>query len=140
MLDCGCGQGILWEHLKRSNLRFYCGVDWSENAVAEAIAAYGSAPEYQFVVADLDEYHDDRAYDAVVFNESLYYPPSPIATLDRYAGRLAHSGVFVISLHRVHDGLWTTVSKQYGCWDHVTLTNRFGTSWRCGVFSPHAGR
>jgi len=117
---------------------FYCGVDFSDNAISQATAKYNHNTSFKFVAADIDVFSDNRKYNAIVFNESLYYLPRPLATLERYEGLLTQNGVFVISIHAIpdHDRLWDAVHRQCRCIDYTVITIKSGTSWRCGVFVP----
>lgn len=96
VLDVGCGEGLLWDHLAPRAPRRYHGLDLSAAAVAGA--ARRIAPPARFVVADAERFTPAVAYDAVVLNECLYYFRDPLATAERYLRAVAPGGALVASM------------------------------------------
>ena len=99
ILDVGCGQGILFQHVMDANLphRRYVGVDISEVAIA-GLAPYNDG-RHSFVQGDGDTYEPEGRFDLIIFNESLYYLKEPLQALQRYATALEPKGVFLISTY-----------------------------------------
>lgn len=98
LLDVGCGDGLLFEELVATDIAGYTGVDLSREAVDRAEGRIAD-PRARFVAADGEAYVPDRAYDAVVFNESLYYFRNPLATVERYLPFLTGNGRLVVSMY-----------------------------------------
>ncbi len=97
VLDIGCGEGVLLSRLDAAACSEYVGIDWSRRAIARA-AGHPAIPS-RFVEADARDYFPGRRFDAIVFNEVLYYISSPIALVNRYEMWLAPDGFFLISLY-----------------------------------------
>ena len=109
ILDLGCGAGNTGTELPLDAYRAYTGVDVSRVAVERARARSersGRAARNGYVQSDIVTYVPERRHDVIVFRESLYYIPLGRigGTLERYAGWLTASGVFVVTLfsRRIH--------------------------------------
>jgi 2-polyprenyl-3-methyl-5-hydroxy-6-metoxy-1,4-benzoquinol methylase len=103
ILDVGCGGGTLISAL--SSFSRYVGTDVSAHAIAIARADPDLAPamatgRVSLEASDLREYRPAGAFDAIVFNEVLYYLHSEtaIAEVERYAKFLEQNGIICISL------------------------------------------
>jgi 2-polyprenyl-3-methyl-5-hydroxy-6-metoxy-1,4-benzoquinol methylase len=96
VLDAGCGQGILLDHLDVDAIT-YSGFDVSETAIAEARRR---APGAQLSVRRVEDYRADRTFDFIVFNEVLQCVHDPLGTLDRYVTALTPGGFVIISLYQ----------------------------------------
>jgi 2-polyprenyl-3-methyl-5-hydroxy-6-metoxy-1,4-benzoquinol methylase len=96
VLDLGCGDGVLRTHLPSELVESYTGVDWSEEAVAQARLA--GHERTSFHAASVVDWEPDAAYDAIVFNEVLYYLPDPVAVAERYATHLRSGGSIFVSM------------------------------------------
>jgi 2-polyprenyl-3-methyl-5-hydroxy-6-metoxy-1,4-benzoquinol methylase len=105
ILDVGCGSGALHGKLKSFGYRRYLGIDVSETAIASASAMKDASTDFMAVPGEAFETED--RFDAVVFNESLYYFADCNATLQRYIRLLEPGGILVISmaLSGLRDGL-----------------------------------
>jgi 2-polyprenyl-3-methyl-5-hydroxy-6-metoxy-1,4-benzoquinol methylase len=135
VLDLGCGEGILYRHLAPLGCSEYTGVDLSEEAVARAATREDEATTY--VAADAESYRPAQRFDAVVFNECLYYFRDPAGVVDRYREYLTEDGFFVVSMFeslrtsaiaRQLDGSFVQVLQ-------ARLSNRKG-SWTVSVYRP----
>jgi SAM-dependent methyltransferase len=97
LLDVGCAGGTLAGHARAAGVERYVGIDVSGVAVGIAQTAPG-----EFQVADLRAF-DPAAhgrFDAIVFNEVLYYLDvrESVAEVARYARALAPRGVIVVGM------------------------------------------
>lgn len=92
LLDMGCGEGIMLQHLLTQGVvpERYVGVDLSETAIAKAREHFsannhGSSETFdlQWIATDMDIYLQNlksAQFGLVLFNESLCYVPDPLAT------------------------------------------------------------
>jgi SAM-dependent methyltransferase len=138
VLDIGCGEGILQALLRPYGYAKYVGLDLSEVAIKQAARAEDA--HTLFVVHDAAVYQPTEAFDAIVFNESLYYLHEPLAVVQRYARALTASGVLLTSLYGQSaraQAIGQALSAQYRVLDTVTITHgQTGRSWLCQVLAP----
>jgi len=135
VLDVGCGEGILQERLGPYVYSKYVGIDLS----AEAIRRASSRSEVQrtfFIRANAASYTPGESFDAIVFNESLYYFEDPLKVVKRYERWLKKDGVFIASMveNGRHTNIWRRLEAVYAVVDETKLTNMVGTSRLCKVF------
>lgn len=99
ILDVGCGEGILFQHVQACNLPYmrYVGVDISEVAIARL--AHLNDARHEFIQGDGDTYAPSGRFNVIVFNESLYYLQEPLGALHRYSKALKPGGVILISTY-----------------------------------------
>lgn len=134
VLDLGCAQGILHEGLRYGA---YTGLDPLAETIETARAREDDRT--RFVVGDAATYVPDREYDAIVFNECLYYFDDPVATIRRYRSFLAPDGVFVISLF---NRLWFSrrLLRRLPAVGRLAAQTRVysrqGAGWTIGVYVP----
>ncbi len=101
LLDIGCGDGALIPYLAGLPLTRYVGVDIS----AEALAKFQGLPAGgNLVCADLAGFQPDGQFDAILFNEVLFFTDDPAAELRRYRRALAPGGVMVVSMYEKASG------------------------------------
>ena len=93
ILDVGCGEGVLAERLGAGDYRRYVGVDLSAAAIEKA--ARSGAPDTAWTAADGQSYAPTETFDAIVFNEVLYFFADPPGTVERYAHALNEGGVLL---------------------------------------------
>ncbi len=98
ILDVGCGEGILRERLRPYDYSRYVGIDISKVALAKA--SHMADERTVFVRADATMYTPTEAFDAIVFNETLYYLSEPAEVFRRYRRFLKPDGILVTSLYR----------------------------------------
>jgi 2-polyprenyl-3-methyl-5-hydroxy-6-metoxy-1,4-benzoquinol methylase len=98
VLDIGCGEGLLRDRLRVHGYRRFVGVDLSEEAVRAARA--GADARDEFVAAAAETFTPHERFDAVVFNECLYYLDDPVGVAGRYREFLAPGGALVVSMFR----------------------------------------
>jgi 2-polyprenyl-3-methyl-5-hydroxy-6-metoxy-1,4-benzoquinol methylase len=136
VLDVGCGDGVLQEILAPGYSR-YLGIDLSAEAIDRA--ASRADARTRFVRSAVDGLALDERFDAIVFNESLYYFEKPLPVLERCASLLERGGIFVISMHDLRPWnrrLWKEVEALYPPLDEVTVAHGSGKSWTIKVFAP----
>ena len=131
LLDVGCGEGVFHEQLRGCYSR-YVGCDFAE---AVRVANAKSDERTSFVVADMHDFATSERFDAIVFNESLYYHHEPLQGLQRFAEFLLPDGVLLISMHRTerNDRLWAQFDAHFTVCDAVQLTNQQGVQWTTKV-------
>lgn len=132
VLDVGCGDGVLAAMLPG---RPYRGLDLSDVAIAKAAAR--GLPNATFDAADAATAEPGGRYQAIVFNECVYYFADPVGTVQRYRRFLEPGGIIVVSVFR---SAWasTIVSRLARCYpvlDETTVRNRRG-SWLVRVYAP----
>ena len=94
ILDVGCGEGTLFEHLH--GRATYLGFDVSAQAVARGAARH---PEARFVQATVAEFQTEEKFDAIVFNAILYLFDDKRSIVARYAKMLKPGGILVLENH-----------------------------------------
>lgn len=135
VLELGCGEGLLLDHLHPGSFSSYQGVDFAE-PIAQA---QGRASEdVRFSVGDMVDFATGEQFDAIVFNESLYYLPDVLAGLLHYEAMLARDGVFLVSMcgNEGNEERWRAVDGTYTILDEVWMRNRHGTTWTVKAFAP----
>lgn len=132
LLELGCGEGLLLRLLRGDAYREYLGIDIAAEAIARA-QVYAN-PRTTFAVGDIATFTPAHPFDAIVFNESLYYLSDATATLARLARSLAPGGVFIVSmyLHPRH-ALWRRLTREFTVCDTTQVRNRRGIAWTCRV-------
>lgn len=135
-LDVGCGEGILLERLGSNDYARFVGIDLSRAAVKRAQEK--RIPRSVFVQADAREFVPKDAFDAIIFNEVLYYFDDPIAVAQRYRPWLRREGLFFTSLFAGSDrarAIGRLLKRTYTCIDEVEI-NGSGRSWIIDLFQP----
>jgi 2-polyprenyl-6-hydroxyphenyl methylase/3-demethylubiquinone-9 3-methyltransferase len=136
VLDVGCGEGLLFARLHPDDYRRYVGVDFSKASIEKARARAGNAPNAEFLVAHADRYEPTEKFDAIVFNEVLYYLDEPLAAVERCKHALNPGGVFLVSTSTASRGLdvLEALKHEYRPLDEVTVTHGENPwSWICTV-------
>lgn len=133
ILDVGCGHGRLYELIQRHPHDSYLGIDIAPEAVRQARER--ASPRAEFVVADFERYVPPSRYDVIVFNESLYYAPEPVAMLEQYAKALTGSGVMVVSMcHNWWQApIWSAIARRFAILHSTEVRNEHRQRWRIGV-------
>ncbi len=136
VLDIGCARGLLLDGL---DCRSYTGVDLFPEALPS-----GETPAHAtFVAADAATWRPNAQFDAIVFNECLYYLRDPLGVMRALAGSLRPGGVMVVS---VFDRSWATrrIAKRAGQVGPVLAQTRVvsesGPAWTVKVIgAPGSG-
>jgi len=127
VLDVGCGEGLLVDHLRPLGYRRYLGVDLAEAAIAGAASRRDERTDFR--VADAETFACDERFDVIVLNESIYYFREPERTVERYGSLLAPRGTFVVSMF---DGLRARaiarqLLRRHRLLEETAVGNRKGT-------------
>jgi 2-polyprenyl-3-methyl-5-hydroxy-6-metoxy-1,4-benzoquinol methylase len=139
VLDVGCGKAVLLEYLRRScGCEQYMGIDISEVAIE---ANRDKSDEHTFFVhGNIEILCPLGQFDAIVFNECLYYLADPFAVIERCASRLRERGVFMTSLFLSNEQIATLadeLKERYPLLAEVEISNNRG-KWRCSLFARPA--
>jgi 2-polyprenyl-3-methyl-5-hydroxy-6-metoxy-1,4-benzoquinol methylase len=135
ILDIGCGEGILKEHLVPHLYTHYLGIDLSEQAISRA-KALCEGGNNEFLVANMEQYEPDRSFDVIVFNECLYYVGDPVGIVRKYEGYLKDQGIFIISMYDVliSHKTWAMLENVYSGCHSVHCRNSDGGSWTIRIY------
>jgi SAM-dependent methyltransferase len=145
VLDLGCGEGLLADHLRPDGYRRYLGIDLSLTAVAAAVrrapgragaqADRDAAPATRFAVADAEDWPLRGVFDAVVLNECLYYLRDPLAVARRALAALRPGGILVVSMFRTGrtGGLARLLARELPLLEEVVLSSGRG-AWIVGLY------
>jgi 2-polyprenyl-6-hydroxyphenyl methylase/3-demethylubiquinone-9 3-methyltransferase len=139
VLDVGCGEGVLSERLCSNAYATYLGIDLSVVAIGKANQTKDAQDSRrEFLVADLESFTVDGKFDAIVFNECLYYLPAPAETLRRYEGFLAENGAMIVSMCDTVETrkIWAQITNRYVVRDSVAVSNHNGGRWIVKVLGP----
>lgn len=93
VLDVGCSDGILQERITYGR---YTGIDLFAESVARA--SKKADERTRFIQADAATYVPDETFDAIIWNECLYYLANPIDVITRYRSYLRPKGVMIVSM------------------------------------------
>jgi 2-polyprenyl-3-methyl-5-hydroxy-6-metoxy-1,4-benzoquinol methylase len=99
LLDAGCGEGILCDHLWPGSYSQYLGIDFSAAAIERARAR--PRRQASFDVGDVTSYAPgpDRRFDAIIFNEVLYCTNDPAAVIAHWQPFLQPQGIMIASIY-----------------------------------------
>jgi 2-polyprenyl-3-methyl-5-hydroxy-6-metoxy-1,4-benzoquinol methylase len=134
VLDVGCGEGILQTRLGSEAYSRYVGFDCSEAAIS--IACKNADRKTLFQVIDAACYVPAEAFDAIVFNEVLYYFDDPLAVFARYTRALRENGVLLTSLFMTErsSAILRRLKCLYPLLEEVSLRNQKTKTWVCSIF------
>lgn len=139
ILDIGCGTGVLYKYLSGNNAlndKVYHGIDISENAVLTARQNYKGV---HFNALDYQTQNIEKAFDCIIFNETLYYFENAGNTLKKCINEnLQKDGKLIVSMvdYGHHHLIWDFIDSNYQVLDQKTVTNEDGVSWTIKVLSP----
>ncbi|MDX2129515.1 MAG: methyltransferase domain-containing protein [Chloroherpetonaceae bacterium] len=134
LLDMGCGEGLLQERLNPNDYSEYLGIDFSEPI---KIASLKNTEKTRFEIGDMNTFSTSKLFDAIAFNESIYYLEKVGEAFQRYENFLKPDGVFLVSIFEKgnHQPIWNELQAKYEVLDSVTVTNSVGTGWTCKVLA-----
>jgi len=136
VLDLGCGTGILRQWLPKEEFS-YVGVDLSNIAI-EAARRDWKDTGTKFVAMDAASFRPDRKFDAIIFNEVLYYFEQPAEVLRSFAAALEKNGKFVISLWESAESrlAWRRSRPALDVVDEVQIRHGSGLCWQIRLCRP----
>jgi 2-polyprenyl-3-methyl-5-hydroxy-6-metoxy-1,4-benzoquinol methylase len=133
ILDVGCGEGALAKRLAAGDYRRYVGVDLSAAAIENA--ARSAAPNTSWIAADAQSYAPTERFDAIVFNEVVYFFADPAGTVERYARALNDGGILLLSINTAFRGgmaILADLKERYAPLDETRVTHENNDwSWVC---------
>jgi 2-polyprenyl-3-methyl-5-hydroxy-6-metoxy-1,4-benzoquinol methylase len=136
LLDVGCGEGILLDRLGAHDFSKYVGIDISQTAVE--LAGKKRGDRSSFLQADAEHFLPAESFDAIIFNEVLYYFADPLAVAQRYSSRLRPGGVLISSLYMDSERARATarlLRRAFPIIDEVKVCSHENT-WLISVFAP----
>ncbi|WP_307532213.1 trans-aconitate 2-methyltransferase [Pedobacter sp. W3I1] len=137
ILDVGCGQGVLYNYLKSEIKPLnYLGIDISSNAVANAKVSF---PGASFLQLDFEYDTLNVKFDAIIFNETLYYFNRPLNTIQKCIKQnLNKGGYFIISMCDFlgHDVIWEVLKKHFNFISFQEILNENDQKWKVAIFRP----
>ncbi|RZJ76613.1 MAG: class I SAM-dependent methyltransferase [Flavobacterium sp.] len=136
ILDVGCGQGVLYHYLQEeANIGGgYMGIDISSTAIEKAKQRFESA---NFMQIDFDRSKINEKFDAIIFNETLYYFDRPIEKIEECKlNNLNDGGLFIVSMceYDGHGLIWEELEKKYEFLKLQVIKNENGQQWKVGIF------
>lgn len=135
ILDVGCAAGTLAKAVRAVGVRHYVGLDISSVAIREATREAGD-----FHVVDLCAFEPTDPFDAIVFNEVLYYldVATAVAQMERYARHLTPHGVLVFSLKNdpKSRAILGAIVRRFAWMTGMLLQEQS----ECGRYAIHANR
>ncbi|HEY2922456.1 MAG TPA: class I SAM-dependent methyltransferase [Candidatus Binatia bacterium] len=136
LLDVGCGEGILLDRLGARDFSKYVGIDISQTAVE--LARKKRSGRSTFFQASAEHFVPAESFDAIIFNEVLYYFADPLAVAQRYSAWLRPRGLFISSLYMDSDRARATarlLKRAFQTIDEVKVTSNANT-WQISAFAP----
>jgi SAM-dependent methyltransferase len=136
LLDVGCGEGILLDRLAVDDFAKYVGIDIAQTAVELARKKHGD--QSAFFQADAEHFLPAESFDAIIFNEVLYYFADPLAVARQYSSRLRPGGVLISSLYMDSERARATarlLRRDFPIIDEAKVCSH-GNTWLITVFAP----
>ncbi len=138
ILDLGCGEGILFEHISNNNYNSFLGMDFSSVSIKKANKI--KTDKSEFICEDIHSFVPNKKYDVIIFNEIFYYineteKPNVLNIMKKH---LKEDGVFIISIYREGHGCWNYFdNNNYQKLKFETITtDRAQTYWKIGAYKP----
>lgn len=112
ILEIGCGEGIFFQNIPEDQYRFFEGIDISTIAIEKVKPTAKSV----FKVADMETYIPSQPrFNAIVFNEVVYYAKNAVLLLNRYVNFLEKDGILLVGMYQSSksDTIWEQIVKYY---------------------------
>jgi len=135
ILDVGCGEGLLFEHFRANGYSRYLGLDLSSIAADKLAGVHDERTS--FICADAAAYEPTERFDAIVFNEILYYLHEPLDVFARYANALNERGILIVSTYLSSwraRGILRQLKSRYRLLGETPVSHG-RKSWMCSVFT-----
>lgn len=135
-LDVGCGDGILFYKYQPYGFTSYTGIDISEVAIQKL--SNQEVENTSFVSADAENFQPSELYDAIIFNESIYYFKEPMKAIEHYKKFLKERGVIITSIYKKSQrsiAINRLMNSTYRLLDETYCRNGEKT-WICSVYNP----
>ena len=97
LLDVGCGEGVILKHLEPGILSKYTGLDFAQSSLDNI---HPRRELDRFICSRIEDYVPDERWDAILFNEVLYYTSDPVAQIKKFERALAPGGIMVVSIFK----------------------------------------
>lgn len=97
VLDIGCGNGFLGNHLKSLGADTVDGCDLSRDAVSEAVEVLDMAVECDIETDDLSKILNGRKYDVIIATEFIEHLFKPGEFLEKVKSVLNPDGVLILT-------------------------------------------
>ena len=135
VLDVGSGEGLLADHLRPFGYSRFLGIDLSETAIAQTAGRRDA--KTAFAAADAESYTPRGRWDAIVFNECVYYFNDPVGSVRRYEAYLEEGGVLIVSTFRSRraDVIVRRLLESCRLLEETAVSNAKGT-WVVRVIAP----
>lgn len=133
ILDVGCGEGLLLEHLGAPACSHYLGIDISDVAIAQCAAR--ASKNAALIQCNAENYVPEGTFDVIVFNESLYHFRDALGAVARYQRYLNPGGLIVVSMFvgPRPDGILRRLKQALLLVEQRRIENT-RVSWTCCVF------
>jgi len=140
ILDVGSGEGLLQKRILAYSYSKYVGIDGSLEAINRASPKTDN--KTFFLKEDMHNYSTKKAFDVIVFNESLYYSDNPLKVIRKFENYLDKKGIFIVSMYKPNFPIsifvyliWKKISKEYKLIDETIIKNKLGQKWICRVYT-----
>ncbi len=135
VLDLGCGEGILRGKVGDDITKF-TGIDFSAVAISKAQQYADELTSFE--VGDLNSLNVSGKYDAIVYNESLYYLKRPVQKAEVLLPHLNANGIFIFSIVDKkgvpQQQYWQELDSVFALVDSTRVFNSVGHSWTIQVY------
>lgn len=137
IMEVGCGEGILQSRMKPGSYEKFIGIDYSKVAIKKAAHLCNEKTEY--IYADMEVYEPKEQFDAIVFNESIYYAKNPIELIRKYAQFLRPDGQMILSIYESEATreLMKAIQSAYPMREETVSKNE-RAAWHCQVYDRQA--
>jgi 2-polyprenyl-3-methyl-5-hydroxy-6-metoxy-1,4-benzoquinol methylase len=138
ILDLGCGEGVLFEHMKNIDYSSSLGIDFSSVSIlsAQELKLHNA----EFMTADAHTFDPNQTFDVIVFNEAFYYIHNSEKqnVLNRMIKNLNPNGIIICSMFRESSEAWVYFNKSLQQIEFKKVTtDEVSTYWKIGVFKTN---
>jgi SAM-dependent methyltransferase len=137
VLDIGSGHGQLSIHALRIGVADYLGVDVSAEAVK--IAQTNALAPARFIVGDFNSWKPDSSFDVIIFNESIYYAPDPLAVFRALRPLAKHAIIISMCEYANHSRIWQQIESELSSVARTRVENEHGQAWNIRLFRTEEG-